>query len=57
MVLKNEEDVTKNVSISLKNNKKWSVIEDNLYVELANIVSLIVFHNDIESVRYNLNML
>ena len=38
VVLKNEEDVTKNVSISLKNNKKWSVIEDNLYVENWSII-------------------
>lgn len=36
---------------------RLGMYEDNLYVELANIVSLIVFHNDIESVRYNLNML
>ena len=36
---------------------RLGMYEDNLYVELANVVSLIVFHNDIESVRYNLNML
>ena len=36
---------------------RLGMYEDNLYIELANVVSLIVFHNDIESVRYNLNML
>jgi hypothetical protein len=36
---------------------RLGMYEDDLYVGLANIVSLIVFHNDIESVRYNLNML
>ena len=36
---------------------KMDMYEDNLYVEIANIVSLIVFNNDIETIRYNLNML
>lgn len=36
---------------------RLGMYEDDLYVELANVVSLIVFNNDIESVRYNLNML
>ena len=36
---------------------KMDMYEDNLYVEIADIVSLIVFNNDIETIRYNLNML
>ena len=36
---------------------KLGMYEDNLYVEIANMISSIVFNNDIESVRYNLNML
>ena len=36
---------------------KLGMYEDNLYVEIANMISGIVFNNDIESVRYNLNML
>jgi hypothetical protein len=36
---------------------KLGMYEDNLYVEIANMISLIVFNNDIENIRYNLNML
>lgn len=36
---------------------RLGMYEDNLYIEIANMISLIVFNNDIESVRYNLNML
>ena len=36
---------------------RLNVYEDNLYIDVANAVSNIVFNNDIESVRYNLNML
>jgi hypothetical protein len=31
--------------------------EDSLYIDIANAVSQIVFNNDLESIRYNLNML
>ena len=36
---------------------KMGVYEDNLYLELVNSICAIVFNNDIESIRYNLNML
>ena len=36
---------------------KLNVYEDNLYVDIANSMCLIVFNNDLENVRYNLNML
>ena len=36
---------------------RLGVYEDNLYLDIVNAISLIVFNNDIESIRYNLNML
>ena len=36
---------------------RLGVYEDNLYVDIANVISNIVFNNDIESMRYNLGML
>jgi hypothetical protein len=36
---------------------RLGVYEDNLYVDVANVICNIVFHNDLESVRYNLNLM
>lgn len=36
---------------------RLGVYEDNLYIDVVNVISNIVFNNDIESVRFNLNML
>ena len=36
---------------------RLNVYEDNLYVDIVNTISNIVFNNDIESIRFNLNML
>ena len=36
---------------------RLGVYEDNLYVDIANAICNIVFHNDLESVRYNLNLM
>ena len=36
---------------------RLNVYEDNLYVDIVNAISNIVFNNDIESIRFNLNML
>lgn len=36
---------------------RLNVYEDNLYVDIVNAVTNVVFNNDIESLRYNLNML
>lgn len=36
---------------------RLGVYEDNLYVDVANAICNIVFHNDLESVRYNLNVM
>ena len=36
---------------------RLGMYEDSLYLDVANSISLVVFNNDIESIRYNLNML
>lgn len=36
---------------------RLGMYEDNLYLDVVNVISNIVFNNDIESVRFNLNML
>ena len=36
---------------------RLNVYEDNLYIDVVNAVTNVVFNNDIESLRYNLNML
>ena len=36
---------------------RLGVYEDNLYIDVVNAISNIVFNNDIESIRYNLGML
>ena len=36
---------------------RLGVYEDNLYVDVANAICNIVFHNDLQSVRYNLNVM
>jgi hypothetical protein len=36
---------------------RLNVYEDNLYIDVVNAVTNVVFNNDIESLRYNLNMM
>ena len=36
---------------------RLGVYEDNLYIDVANAICNIVFNNDLESMRYNLNMM
>lgn len=55
----NEKNLAETFDINVLTNAagRMGMYEDNLYVEVANAVSLIVFNNDIESIRYNLNMM
>ena len=55
----NEKNLAETFDINVLTNAagRMGMYEDNLYVEIANAVSLIVFNNDIESIRYNLNMM
>ena len=55
----NEKNLAETFDINVLANAAYrmNMYEDNLYVEVANVISLIVFNNDIETIRYNLNML